>query len=54
MPWKTSFLDLREVAVLLSNFDQMLHLNTQFLTDLRRQIEGSDAAHGAGQTMCVP
>ena len=36
--WKGDFLDRREVAVLLSNFDQMLKLNTQFLQDLRRAV----------------
>lgn len=48
--WKGDFLDRREVAVLLSNFDQMLKLNTQFLQDLRRAVVGDEPLRAATST----
>ena len=49
--WKGDFLDRREVAVLLSNFDQMLKLNTQFLQDLRRAVVADEPR--AATSTCV-
>ena len=37
-PWKTQFMLQSEVAVFFVNFEQIVHLNTQFLAEVNRRV----------------
>jgi hypothetical protein len=36
--WKQAFMRQSEIAVFFSNFEQIVHLNTQFLAEINRRV----------------